>query len=96
MPVPPIFPPPYRGARFLVADRRFCPLLPKDMQLPPSAGMEPVAAERWQSCHDACSGRGMACSAKDFWWLNSCSGRGPQTELAGQQGPGSQAVHLGS
>lgn len=57
-----------------MADRRFCPLLPKEQQLPPTPGMRAVPGERHQSCHVVCEARGLVCYAKDFWWLNSCSG----------------------
>lgn len=62
------------GARWLVADRRFCSLLPKEQQLPPTPGMRPVPGKQWQSCNDACAEQGMVCYSKVFWWLNSCSG----------------------
>lgn len=76
-PLLPRAPPPAparRNSTFLVADRRFCPLLPKEQQLPPTPGMRAVPGERHQSCHVVCEARGLVCYAKDFWWLNSCSG----------------------
>lgn len=76
-PAPPPPPTPRRNATFLVADRRFCSLLPKKQQLPPTPGMRAVPGEQHQSCHDVCESRGLACNSKDFWWLNSCSGGGP-------------------
>eukprot|EP00887_Chlorella_sp_A99_P006242 scaffold3.g6242.t1 len=62
------------GARVLVADRRFCPLLPPGpLAIPPSAGLAPLAARRNESCLDACGAAGMHCSAPDFWFLNTCA-----------------------
>ncbi|GAB4822166.1 hypothetical protein N2152v2_009212 [Parachlorella kessleri] len=64
---------PYKGARLLVADRRFCPLLPEHEKLRPTADMQPVAAERNQSCAAACVARGLLCRSPDFWFVNMCS-----------------------
>jgi hypothetical protein len=64
---------PWNGSRFLVADRRFCPLLPPEQQLPPTPGMAQIPGEQHQSCNEVCEARGMTCNAKDFWWLNSCA-----------------------
>ena len=74
-PFRPLRPPPRmcRGARVLVADRRFCPLLPAHLALPPSEGLTPLAALRNQSCTEACSLAGLHCSEPDLWFLNDCS-----------------------
>lgn len=64
-----------RGARLLVADRRFCPLLPPDQRLRPTPGMRAVAAQRNQSCIAACEvAGGLWCRPADFWFVNTCSG----------------------
>lgn len=64
---------PWEGSRFLVADRRFCPLLPQEQQLPPTEGMRPLPGRAWQSCKDVCAEGGLVCAPRDFWWLNSCA-----------------------
>jgi alpha-1,3-mannosyl-glycoprotein beta-1,2-N-acetylglucosaminyltransferase len=56
----------------ILADERFCPHLPDELRLRPSAGMTPTPARRNQNCDDACRGVGMRCVASDFWFLNSC------------------------
>ena len=67
---------PFRGARVLLADRRFCPLLPAGERVLPAPGLTPVAAKRAQHCHEACAGAGLRCQPSDFWFLNNCTGEG--------------------
>ncbi|KAI3435729.1 hypothetical protein D9Q98_001787 [Chlorella vulgaris] len=64
---------PWMGARFLMADRRFCPLIPEAERVRASEGMQAVAGRQHQNCVDVCAERGMLCGRNDFWWLNTCS-----------------------
>ena len=44
----------HRGSFFLLADGRLCPLLPDVHRIPPTPGLQPVAAQIHQSCASAC------------------------------------------
>ena len=43
-----------RGALLLLADQRFCPMLPEQHKMQPQRGLTAIAAEQHQSCHAAC------------------------------------------
>ena len=45
---------PVKGALLLLADQRFCPLLPEQHRLKPKPGLTAVAAAQHQSCLAAC------------------------------------------
>ena len=45
---------PIKGATLLLADQRFCPLLPDQHRLKPRAGLRAVAGGQHESCSAAC------------------------------------------
>lgn len=45
---------PIKGATLLLADQRFCPLLPDQHRLKPMAGLRAVAGALHESCSAAC------------------------------------------
>ena len=45
---------PVKGAMLLLADQRFCPLLPDQLRIKPREGLKPVTAAQHESCHAAC------------------------------------------
>ncbi|KAL3157358.1 hypothetical protein ABBQ32_011839 [Trebouxia sp. C0010 RCD-2024] len=45
---------PVKGAMLLLADQRFCPLLPEQLRLKPKEGLKAVPAAQHESCHAAC------------------------------------------
>lgn len=45
---------PQKGSTFVVADRRFCPLLPKELQMNRTAGMQAVHGTQQESCTAVC------------------------------------------
>ena len=64
-----------RGARYLVADRRFCRLLPGSQRVWPTPGLAAVPAAQGQACTDACVESGLRCHEKDFHFINFCTGK---------------------
>ena len=63
------------GDLFLIADVRFCPLLPDYLRIRPNPATTAVTASRGQTCRAACAAQpgGLVCSAADFPWLNDCA-----------------------
>lgn len=61
-----------QGDLFLIADVRFCLLLPEYRRLLPSKEVNAIAAKQGTSCGDACAASGQTCSASDMHWLNNC------------------------
>ena len=57
---------------YLIADVRFCPLLPSYLAVKPSSVVESVAAEMGRDCVETCAARNLICSQDDMPWLNSC------------------------
>lgn len=57
---------------YLIADVRFCPLLPAFLSVKPSDLVVNVAADMGQDCVQACLKRNLMCSQKDMPWLNTC------------------------
>ena len=57
---------------FLIADVRFCPLLPDHMRLLPSNAVAVVPAKEGNTCEQACAANRGTCSPQDMPWLNSC------------------------
>ena len=45
---------PYKGSTWLLADVRFCPLLPPELRVLPSPSLRDIAAPLNTSCTDAC------------------------------------------
>lgn len=45
---------PYKGSVWLLADARFCPLLPEQLRLQPPGSLQAVAGRRGASCDVTC------------------------------------------
>jgi hypothetical protein len=58
---------------FLIADVRFCPLLPEYLQVRPSPDFATVVAEQGEDCVMACARKNQVCSSPDLPWLNDCN-----------------------
>ena len=71
----------------LVADRRFCPLLPPALALAPTPGLAAVPGAANQSCTEVCAAQGAHCSLEDFWWVNRCVRPGTQRGSGAAQLP---------
>ncbi len=63
----------FEGDLYLIADKRFCPLLPEHMRILPSADVAVVAAAPATDCDDTCERAGQMCSPNDMPWLNNCN-----------------------
>ena len=57
---------------YLIADVRFCPLLPSFLAVQPSAVVRSIAADMGQDCVNTCAAKELICSQQDMPWLNSC------------------------
>jgi hypothetical protein len=63
----------FDGSIFLIADVRFCDLLPDYHRILPSTSVTIVPGAQALTCDASCAARGMICSASDMPWLNSCT-----------------------
>ncbi|DBA72905.1 TPA: hypothetical protein ACH3X2_009866 [Trebouxia sp. C0005] len=63
---------PVKGAMLLLADQRFCPLLPEQHSMKPRKGLRAFPAAQHESCYAACRNQEMECNSHEFWFINSC------------------------
>jgi len=62
-----------QGDIYLLADVRFCPLLPKHLRTLRNSNAKVIAGKQGLSCDDVCKNEAqMRCSAHEMAWLNRC------------------------
>jgi alpha-1,3-mannosyl-glycoprotein beta-1,2-N-acetylglucosaminyltransferase len=63
----------YERDIYLIADVRFCPLLPDYLRVRPSPQVVVQVAQQGEDCNAACASKELLCSNGDMPWLNTCT-----------------------